>query len=424
MDQTVKPFALATLLLLAGCSTGTAQTNPSSSPHVSPAGRVTEAPISTACPPVGKARAAVLTPMLLGTNPAVVYSEQPPANGGPVSSTLISYEVTTKARVNILSAVIDEAVVSPDGQWITFTTTASASPMLQLVRMDGSRRQTLYCAAPNGGIRGPLWSPDQKSLLFATNAGSGAPTIYELKTATGELTPVLRDNSLSTDYIPASWADSSHLVVSGHSSGLGPGAELSLLDLKRGANQVSSDLVQLSSSVATCFDVYGDGSTVYTSKCNGSFSDTGGSTLRGPSEITAQPTTGGSKRNVFTSPTLAVTQVRAAASGQLLLSVGNQEPAGSAGTGAMNGLWRVNADGSGLTQLVKATNTQGQFNLFSQTSWANLSRDGRLYAFELSKLQKVPAYSLVVGAVAGGPPSTIATRVDGGQLLIVGWTAS
>ncbi len=391
---------------------------------MSPAASVTEAPISTACPPVGKARAAVLAPVRLGTNPAVVYSEQPPASGGPVSSTLIRYDVTAKTRVNILSAVIDEAVVSPDGQWISFTTSASGSPMLQLVRMDGSRRQTLYCAEPNGGIRGLLWSPDQKSLLFAASASSGSPTIYQLTTATGALTPLLRDNSLSTDYTPASWVDSSHLLLMGHSSGLGPGAELSLLDLKRGADQLSSDLVQVSSSTATCSDLYSDGSTLYTTQCNGKFSDTGGPTSSGPSEVTARPTAGGAKRTVFKSQTLAVTQVRATDGGQLLLSVGNQQPGGSAGAGSMNGLWKINADGSGLTQLVKAPNMQGQFNLFSQASWADVSRDGRLYAFELSKLEKTPGYTLVFGAVAGGPPTTIAARADGGQLLIVGWTTN
>lgn len=425
VDARVKAAALAGLasvIFLAACTPSASKTVPSSSPGLSPSASVIEAAVSTDCPAAGRARAAVMSSMRLGDSPAVVYLDEPAANGGPVSSSLIRYNTNSKTKVTILNAVIDEAVVSPDGQWVSFTTSGSGTPMLQLVRMDGTRRQTLFCAEQNGGIRGLLWSADQTSLLFSASAGSESPVIFQLDTRTGALAALMRDNSLSTDYVPVSWADSSHLMVLGHSSGLGPGTELGLLDLRRGTNQPSSDLVQLSSSVAPCFDSFDDGGTVYTSSCNGTFSDTGGPTSRGPSQVTAQPAGGGPKRTVFTSQTLAIIQARAAGSGRLLLSVGNQEPGGAAG--AANGLWKVNADGSGLTQLVKAPRVQGQFNLFSQTSWANVSRDGGLYAFELSGLEKIPSYTLVFGPLAGGPSTTIAARADGGQLLLVGWTTN
>src|SRR5260370_3673642 len=130
----------------------------------------------------------------------------------------------------------------------------------------------------------------------------------------------------------------------------------------------------------------------------------------------AQSPTGGEKRVVFASPTLAVTQVRAVGSNQLLLSIANQDTANSSAA-SMNGLWKVNADGTGLTRLAAAAGKQGQFAVFSHAALANVSRDASLYAFQIySYLGKPPSYSLVVGSMAGGQATTFASRADGGLL--------
>lgn len=122
---------------------------------------------------------------------------------------------------------------------------------------------------------------------------------------------------------------------------------------------------------------------------------------------------------MFTSPTLAVTQVRSISLSRLLLNVGNHDPSQNT---TMNGLWKVNTDGSGLTHLVQSSGLQGNFSEFSQSAWANVSRDGSLYAFQLGRLNKPPSYSLLFGSLAGGPPTTFAASADGGQLLVIGWT--
>jgi hypothetical protein len=57
-----------------------------------------------------------------------------------------------------------------------------------------------------------------------------------------------------------------------------------------------------------------------------------------------------------------------------------QDPARSSAA-SMNGLWKVNADGTGLTRLAAAAGKQGQFAVFSHAAWANVSRDASLYAF-------------------------------------------
>lgn len=416
----MRRLAVVVLVLLAGCS-GPSSAKPTSSPTAS--ATPTPVAISTACPAAGMAAAAILTPVAIGNHPTIIYSDEPPANGGPVVSSLVRYDVTTAAKIEILKTTVSEAEVSPDGHWIALATFVSGQPALQLVRTDGQYLQTVFCGETNGGIRGILWSADLKSVLFSASAGSAAPPIYRLDLNKGTLDTALRNNSLTTNYAPLSWVDGNRMLLLGRPIGPGPGYDLRILDLTQGASQQASDLPFVVSSSADCWDADNDGTTLYTSACQGAFSDQGGGTMRGPSAIRAQSVTGAQKRDVFTSATLAVTQLRATGSNQLLLSVGNQDPARSS-AGSMNGLWKVNTDGSGLTRLAASAGKQGQFAVYSQAAWANVSRDGSLYAFQITSLGKPPAYSLIAGPMAGGQPTTIATRADGGLLLMVGWTTS
>jgi hypothetical protein len=359
----------------------------------------------------------------LGNHPTIVYMDQPSANGGPVTSSLIRYDVTTTSKTEIVKSVVSEAEVSPGGDWIALSTVVAGQPLLQLVRIDGRYLQTLYCGESNWNLAGILWSKDQKSVLFQTTSSAGPPAIYRLDLDKGTVQTVLRNNQLSANYAPMSWLDGNRLLVDARPVGIGPGTEIRILDLSRGPNQQASDLPSVMSSEAECMDADADGTTLYTSECNGAFSDQGGGTVRGPSTIRAQSPTGGQKRVVLTSASLAVTQIRVVSPNVLLVSVGNQDPANSSAT-KMNGLWKVNTDGSGLTRLVASAGKQGQLAIFSHATWANVSRDASLYAFQFSAMVKVPSYSLVVGPIAGGQATTVASRADGGQLLIIGWTTS
>jgi hypothetical protein len=58
-------------------------------------------------------------------------------------------------------------------------------------------------------------------------------------------------------------------------------------------------------------------------------------------------------------------------SSSLLLSAAN-----TANDASLNGLWKMNVDGTGLTRL---TSTTGTFNQFTQYPWSNFSRDDKLY---------------------------------------------
>jgi len=82
-----------------------------------------------------------------------------------------------------------------------------------------------------------------------------------------------------------------------------------------------------------------------------------------------------------------------------------------------NGLWKINTDGSGLTQLASA----GSLNRASQFPWSNMSRDATLYSFQGFDGKTI---SLEFGSLSGGATTTFASIAAGSNadLGIVGWT--
>ena len=69
-----------------------------------------------------------------------------------------------------------------------------------------------------------------------------------------------------------------------------------------------------------------------------------------------------------------------------------------------NGLWKMNTNGTGIARLI--TNQAGQFsglNNFSQFPWSNVSRNGSMYAVQVTGNQ---IQALQVGSLAGGAPTT------------------
>src|SRR6202521_6486746 len=145
----MKRLGILALVLLTGCS-GPSTAQPTNSPTAT----ATAIAVSTTCPDSGKARAAVMASASLGNHRTVVYMDQPHANGGPVTSSLIRYDVTAASKAEIVKSVVNEAEVSPGGDWIALSTPVAGQPLLQLVRTDGKYLQTLYCAESNGNLGG------------------------------------------------------------------------------------------------------------------------------------------------------------------------------------------------------------------------------------------------------------------------------
>ena len=90
------------------------------------------------------------------------------------------------------------------------------------------------------------------------------------------------------------------------------------------------------------------------------------STFTSPSSITVQAATGGQTQTLYTSPTYAVTGVRAVTPTTLLFLIDNVPITGQQADTSHNGWWKMNTDGTGVTRL--ATSTTGQSFRFDTDS--------------------------------------------------------
>lgn len=334
------------------------------------------------------------------------------------------YDVITGKTFDI-ATINDERIVdaqvSTDGQWVLFTANIDESSdfKVQIMRMDGQYLQTL-----NGYVEAVedfQWSPDQKSIMLYRQ-GLGTPDFDQLNLATGQKETELVEQS-PTFYQPRTWLNTKRMYVvnSFRLTNLLAPQYLYMLDTSKGPNQHTSALrfvTQLAMPYAWDIDSSPDSSKLFISRCHCSADTQIGKFLyEGPSSISVMPTLGGEQHTIYRSSTLAVRNIRAIGNNTLLLLIAN-----TSGDTSQNGLWIMNADGSGLTRLT--TEGTGETSLFtldfdSPHRWSNVSRDGGMYALDILKGHGV---SLLIGSANGGPPITIASLPDSTGLAIAGWT--
>ncbi len=132
---------------------------------------------------------------------------------------------------------------------------------------------------------------------------------------------------------------------------------------------------------------------------------------------------GGPAKTIYSTPTVTITALRVASSTSLLLIIHNASTETN-----LNGLWKMNTDGTGLTRLISETaiikdvayQGLGFVGLFGWTMdqpWANASRDGTFYS--IAVLDHLVPIRLLIGSMNGGAPVTI---VSGSMVAPVGWT--
>lgn len=377
--------------------------------------------VSNTCPAPGKGRAAVLPPLTLGKNQNVVFVSNTYTS---LASALKRYDTLTKKITTILTLAhknIIFAQVSADGQWILFVSAGaqqSQTPYkIQLVRMDGRYLQTLYCSASAAiSINSIQWSTDRKLIVFDF-INSGTQNVDVLNTTTGTIQTDL-SLAMSSNVFVRTWLDTTRIYLTNTQTDAPPNI-IYLLNTKKGANQKLSNVPVVFHGTFNNFDSSYDGKNLYINSCTCGL---GGNS--GPSTITVMPATGGQAQAVYSSSTDAITIVRAVSPTTLLFTVYNYTSNAlkpNSGSPNDNGLWRINTDGSGLTQLT--TDPTGQvsaLNNFSQFPWSNISRDGSTYSLSITN---GPNGSLEIGALSGGTPTTIATSGSSGPFLdFVGWT--
>ncbi len=372
--------------------------------------------VLTTCPATGTARAATMPSPILGNDQNIIYIVNEGTLNNPTFGTIKRRDITAYAQGN-KSAVeikkmpgvhISEGQVSRDGAWVLFGAIVAGQYQLRLVRVDGQYLQTLYCATTNDTITHIQWSFDQRSIAF--NEGA---TLYLLDDTNGQVQPELLPDP-NTSYTPLTWLDNSHLIVKPTASGF-TNQHISVLDTQQGASQQSRNLSKLLPIAQNCFsfDTSYDLKSLFFSTCDANATSTGSSS--GTSQIIVQPIAGGAGHIIYTGNMQAITTVRAVTPTALLFTVEN---ANSGDT--QSGLWMVNTDGSGVSQLSQDPTHILSLCPFSQYAWSNVSRDDSMYALQ-GYDQQTNTYSLYYGSL-GGSSATQFADISNTQLFLVGWT--
>jgi eukaryotic-like serine/threonine-protein kinase len=386
--------------------------------HTVPVGATT-----TNCPAANKARAATLAPLALGDHQNVVYSVNEGTAIHPTFGTIKrreaingtnGVEISKMAKTYIL-----DAQVSQDAQWVLFTAIVSGVPQIRMVRVDGQGLQTLYCAPSGATINSVQWSYDQKLAVFnLISSGSPTPQTFLLDLTSGNVQLEL-DPQGSLGFVPVTWQDNTHVYMTAVvPASDAPPQDIYILDTIKGANQHDGDLHTVVKGARFCgsFDASYDSHNLLVSSCQ-SAAPTGGGipSPAGPTTISIQPATGGTTHTLATLPQ-AVTMIRAISPTLLLLLIESYS-----GDTTHNGLWKMNADGSGLTRLSTDSNHTQSLCLFTQYAWSNLSRDGKMYALQ-SFDPATSTYNMYYGSLTDTTPTQFA-GISNTELHLAGWTS-
>ena len=397
-----------------------------------------------------------MPPMTVGNHANVVFLAQQSEN-----TLLQRYDVTTSETQTILQIQQADPVleinISPDGQWVVFGGLVQDQSAIQLVRMDGQQLQTLYCAPSQTGVGSLVPSPDQHYLVFnQLNADETEGSVYLLDMRTGKLQtevsssepnyPVfgqyaaqgasrsllssLFSHSLQASdsaqaqpsyplgskhyplFFPMKWATNSSVYLLGKLIATpNPPPQLVLLrDITKDVSQQGSNVQPLvvTPEMNNCQDI--DVTAGNRQIVCSSFVQFG---PPAPSSILLQFTTGGAFHAIYSNPAGGALNARALSNPSVIIFTlyrRDEPPA----------LFKINSDGSGLSQLMAGATSGTLLNLAAgYLPWSNASRDSTLYALQLYDLA-TDKQTLVYGHMSGGAPVTFVTSTN--MLDIVGWT--
>jgi WD40 repeat protein len=373
--------------------------------------------LTSSCP----VHPAVMPSLPAGSQPGVVYlSERGGFQASMTDAQLIRYDSSTKSKSVLVSfaqsdVAITEAQVSADGQWVLFLTASLSQNQtkLQLIRADGQNLQTLYCVPPYT-ISNIRWSPDKQHVAFAVPGSDGRiSTIVVLNLSNGQQEAFQVHN-----YSPYAWLNTTQLyVVQPQGDQSTSALNLSLLDISKGSAQQAGNLLTIASANGLCgaFEQSSDGKQLFTSSCTPvNANGCQGPATQGPSALNVLPATGGSAKTIYSSQSQAIMTLYAASSQTLLMYVEN-----TYGNLSQNGLWKINADGSGLTRL---TNVAGQQcdDLSYPAFLPQIASAGQQYALRIADA-RARNEVLLVGSLNGGVPTAVETKsIDDGVLILVG----
>jgi eukaryotic-like serine/threonine-protein kinase len=423
-------------ILLAACSSTPAKpplnTNGSPTPVLT-----TLDPAATICPRFGTARAAMMPSLHVGGQPALIYYTGDSQGDSFIKRINVATNVTTN-MLGLANANITEAQVSPDGQWLLFVIVINYPHQhieLRALRVDGQYQQTLFClpatATPYASELGQfVWSPDLASVAVQGFSGPfDLPAIYVVDLKHGQVQLEIASSFSQLQqgptgshplqmelYTPLKWLDNTRLYVGGYTENNNALSQANtyLLGTARGANQTTADLQRILSNThvfsgpSFCdFDSSRDAAHLYVAQCSYK-----ANVVQKQSSLTVQPATGGPAKTIFSTNSFAIIGVRVINSHTLLLltdkSIGN----GYSG----DALWRINTDGTGLTQL--ASGNALTWCSYLQNNCSNISTGGQLFAYMASGGSSDLIY---YGSVADGKPRQV-VQLNSLYEAMVGWT--
>jgi len=382
-------------------------------------------PTLTTCPASNQARPAVMEPLKLGPARTIVYLTNAGTSGDASAvGTLQSYNTVTGATTEIKQisgATVNEAQISDDGQWVLFAATINGQDELRLVRMDGQGMQTLLCAPSGWTIRGSQISIDQQYVIFDEESGGGAVTTFLLSLNSGALQDEISPANSGFAFLPRTWLDGYHVVMSGFQPGSSTQQNIYVLDINKGADQSASDLSRIFIVAPGCwdFDSSYDARSLFITECVPGQQS-------GSSTIVQQQVNGGNARTVLHSSALAFNTVRVIndTSTALLAIADNSNMGAAQSDPAHDGLYFIKTGGSAPRLLVKtAAGQQNQLCPYSQYYWANVSRDFTLYALD-TVTPGANTHTLSYGSLSGGAPTQFASSSQNTAMTVVGWTTT
>ncbi|HEV2653498.1 MAG TPA: hypothetical protein VGT82_00995, partial [Ktedonobacteraceae bacterium] len=137
--------------------------------------------------------------------------------------------------------------------------------------------------------------------------------------------------------------------------------------------------------------------------------------------ISVGPAMGGTQKTLYhQGQTVCSKDLRVISTNSLLITA-QTYPTGDLAHGRDQG-WTMKTDGSGKKVLfdLPMNGTDFALNPTSQFPWSNVSRDGNFYAVQ-STNNETKQSTVLVGALAGGTPSGIASTIRG-NVSLAGWT--
>lgn len=411
-------------MLLSGCGENVEHSTTSNAHTPTPAAtkaKTTSATLPADCPAAGSFRSVQLPSDMGPAQPAVFYlTFWGGVQSGLNPLDLKRYDLTTgktSTMTSFAGTVVGARPViqlSPNKHWLLVTSYSRDVSRVQLMNTGGTRIHTIACyPSNNNGLESADWLPDGQQIALTSLQSDQQQKVYTyvikvLNLATGKVRTVLAGN-----YYPYTWLDDHRLIVEKTDGANDATLAFFLFDTNKGSIRKPGDLTRIVTLPAWGNFAYGDvaASSDSSQLFISSFAQTTtnpancqGAVSKGPGTLYSYTINGGATHTIYSSKSLAILKVQPVDARTLLIYIEN-----TGGDLSQNGLWKINTDGTGLTRLTTAHDSECN-DLNHQILLPQIVSNSQSYALEQVDARENP--SIEVGSLSGGAPIIIETGED------------